>query len=645
MVEEALQRAIVGEAGLALVPQALRQAMLSDPDFLENFGLSLHTDGTVSFNNGPKFQASELYARTREADDSAEPLFLDDKQGKQWRICIGSNDEGRECPRIAQGDQSIDWLEGALLLKDKATRLRAFQEMAVNVALPESDRTHWVKALAKRPFSATDMGYLLEDLDDTPNRFVDRLSNSLRLGETPVDLFIPRNRRYYERLVGKLGGASTLNEHAQGGASENAERLITWDQRDGLLLALAMASHSEFSSIIPLEKVAKEIAAEVFDLLVEYGDMISRLGAIQAAIPLLGERPDLVGSVEKLIKIISLENPETHIDGFSDLCRLFIFVDSEISRLGLMRGDPPFFRRMASFAHASLIQRQLLIEGADLTDFRNWIDHSFGPQFYSQSLVDMRDAPRWHPDLIHPDQLKQEFIGRLFGSSETFNQQVGEANLTELVSPTSDHKDSLASVAESLKPYFPGPLEGNISPSQRVPEDMLAIIDEQLNEAELSSKSFVAAVNLANVFMIEEDLAARISEILKNGRYHLHKVEDVGELAGVLSGLAKIAAVTRSVSLAQDVRVLVQKYRSDASFKISIPDAYRTIFFAASAYTGLEDWCIFVGDSLRQLAFGSLTKDEAEELRALIKYVCVAEPELWTTVGIADAALSAFAAS
>ena len=531
------------------------------------------------------------------------------------------------------------------MLKDEDARQQAFQQMADNAALPGNARQHWEALLVNRPFTNTEMSHFLEDLDDTPIRFVNRLSYHLRSGEAPVELFIPRKRRYYERLVGNLGAATTLHEYAQGGATKHTEELVAWNKRDGLLLVLAMASHSELVSIIPLRDASKETAAELFNLLIDSGDMISRLGAIQAAIPLLCERPDLTTPVKKLIKLIVLEDPTMKTDGFSDLCRLFIFVESEISRLGVLRGVPPFYRRLASFAHTSLIQRQLLSEKFDLTDFRNWTDHNFGPQFYFQSLADMRSAPRWYPELINPVQLKQEFIGRLLGTGETFKEQIEKSNLTELISLKSESEGSLVSVADFPKPYFPGPLEGNLQPSQRIPDDMHAIIDEQLNESELSSKSFIAAMNFANVFMIEADLAERISELLKKGRYHLHRVDDAEELAAVLSGLAKIAAVTRSIELAQDVRILVHKYRSAQCLRISIRNAYCTLFFAAGAYAEIEDWCAFVGDSLRQLAFSSLTKDEAKELQALIRYICIAEPELWTTIGIADAALFGYIAS
>lgn len=645
MVDEEFQRGVIGEVGLRLVPEAVRQSMLADPDFLKSFGLSMKTDGTISFGNGPKFTSSLLFTAIRQAEKTDEPVLLRDKQDQQWSVAIASDVNGRKSPQLTQDEKTIDHLEGSLLLSDEKARKHAFDGMANDAAWPKKDRQHWNAIISERPLTDTEVGALHEDLENSPIRFVDRLSKALGVGETSIDLLVPDNRRYYERLVGEIGIATTVQEHAHGGAAINAEHLVAWDERDGLLLALVTGAHSDFLSVIPLKGINTATVIEIFDLLAENGDMISRLGAVQVALPLLAECPEFAEPIEKLLDSILKEDPSTETDGFSDLSRLFIFVDSELSRRGVLRGVPPFYRRLASFAQASLIQRQILAEGVDPTEFRKWIEKRFEPQFYSQSLADMRIAPRWHPDLIHADQLKQEFIGRLLGSGEMFKDKLGEGRLLEILSPTSEHKHSVKALSEPLKPYFPGPLEGSTPPSQHIPEEILAVIYEQLAEPELSTSSFIAAVNLANVFMLEADLAAKISELLQKGRYQLHKVVNTRELTAVLSGLAKIAAVTRSSELAKDVRVLVRRYRNDPNLQISISDAYRTLFFAASAHAELNDWCVFVGEFLENMAFSTLAKDDAEELQSLIQCMCVAEPELWTTIGAADAALSAFVAS
>ncbi len=645
MVDEEFQRGMIGEVGLKLVPEAVRQSMLADSGFLKNFDLSMTIDGTINFYDGPEFTSSLLFTAIRETEETGEPVLLRDKRDQQWSVAIANGVNGRKSPQLTQDGKTFDCLDGSLVLSDEKARKHVFDNMANAVAWPKKDRQHWNAIISKRPLTDNEVLALHEDLENSPIRFVGRLSKGVRAGETSIDLLIPENRRYYERLVGEIGIATTVHEHARCGAAINAEHLVAWDEKGGLLLALLTGAHSDFPSVIPLKDMNTGTVIEVFNLLADKGDMISRLGAVQVALPLLAESPELVEPIEKLLDSILKEDPSTEVNGFLDLSRLFIFVDSEISRRGVLRGVPPFYRRLASFAQASLIQRQLLAEGVDQTEFRKWIKNSFGAQFYSQSLADMRIAPRWSPELIHADQLKQEFIGRLLGSVEAVKDKLGEGRLFEFLSPTSEHEHSLKVLSELLKPYFSGPLEGNTSPSQHIPEEMLAVIYKQLAEPELSTKSFIAAVNFANVFMVEDDLASRISELLQKGRYQLHSVVDERELAAVLLGLAQIAAATRSSDLAKDVRVLVRKYRNDPNLQISISEAYQTLFFAAAAHAELNDWCIFVGESLKNLAFSTLTKDDANELGVLIQHMCVAEPELWTTIGAANAALSAFVAS
>lgn len=641
----ALERAAIGKAVLNLVPDVLRQSMASDPEFLSNFGLFMRTDGTVSFGRGPSFITSALFNAVRKADEAGVGNAVTDKSGQEWSVQIVAGEQGQKCPTLARGEKSIKHFEGSLLLADADVRLFALRQMARDAGLPDEDIQTWRKIVADNALEDRQMMALHEDLEDSPIRFVDRLGTALRSGETPTDMLVPESRRYFERLVGVLGDAATVHDHARGGAAKNAARLIKWDSKDGLLIALSTSSHTEFSAVIPLADVSKETILEVFQLLLDGGDPLSVLGIVQATIPLLDEYSEISSPIVKLVEKVIAGNPELEDSDMSVLSRLFVFVDAEISSKGILRGTPVFYRRMASFAQASLIHRQILIEGADPAHFCKWIMQNYAGQYYSQSLVDMRTAPRWNPDLIHAEQLKQEFMGRLLGSGDTYKKQLGSGRLHDLLSPDSGAQDGLMSLIEVPKPFFPGPLEGAMPPSQELPDDLLSVIDKQLTKKELSTGSFIAAINLANVFLIDTKLSSKISELLKNGRYHLRQVSDVDELAAVLSGLAKIAAVARDGELASDVRVLVRKYRNDTYLKISLPEAYRTLFFGAGAFENLAEWSTFVGEGLEDLAFGELTKNEAEELQAFVQRVCAAEPELWTVTGSASAAIAAFLSS
>lgn len=645
MISDALERGIIGEAGLALVPEALRHTMLQDAEFLEAFGLSLRVEGIVSFSDGIRLKTTTLFDAVAEADRTNGVVAVCDEDAQEWHIRIDTDDEGISCPQLTREGHTSLYPEGALLLSDPQARERQFNCMADDAGLLESHRENWMKILRERALTNNEMGQVHRDLEETPHRLMRRLRESLRGGQTPHDLFVPESRRYYERLIGHLGEAENVRVHAVSGARKFVAELIAWSPRNGFSLALSMASQAAYSAVIPIADLPEEAVREVYDALVSNGDMLSRLAAVEIGLPLLSERPWLADPIWELVNIIRTENPEAGDDGFSDLSRYFIFADSELSRLGVLRDVPCFYRRAASFAQATLIQRQLNVVGADPADFRKWIDQNFSAQFYAQSLVDMRLAPRWHPELIHAVQLKQEFIGRIMGAADANKGRLGDGRLATLLRPITEREESLVSAAKFPLPYFSGPLEGDFPPPQGLPEAAKEVIDEQLSLPELTTKSFIASVNLSNMYAIEEELALRISERLKSGKYHFQEIRSDEEFAAVLSGLAFLAAVTRSQELANDMRILVRKYRRDPAHRISMTTACRSVFFAAAANQDLKGWCRFIGDAVEELAFSSLTRDEASILQSLIWRTCAAEPVLWTSIGAAEAALSTYLGS
>ena len=642
---DAIERGIIGETGLALVPEAIRGSIIQDVEFLEAFGLSLRSEAIISFSVGIRMKSNTLFDAVAEADRTNSVVTVCDENAQEWHVAFDMNDQRIRCPQLTREGHTSYFPDGMLLLSDLSAREHQFHSMADDAGLLESHRERWIKILREHALSNNEMRQVHRDLEDTPYRLMLQLRESLLGGKTTSELLVPESRRYYERLIGYLGDAESVQEHAGSGAQDLITELIAWSPLNGFLLSLPLASHAAYSAVIPVANLPEDVIREAYDNLVSNGDMLSRLAAVEIGLPLLSERPWLTDPICDLINIIRTDDPEAGDDGFSDLSRYFIFADSEISRLGILRGAPCFYRRAASFAQATLIQRQLNVIGADPDGFRKWIDQRFRPQFYAQSLVDMRLAPRWHPDLINAVQIKQDFVGRILGAAEANKERLGDGRLAALLRPKTDHKESVVSAAKFPLPFFSGPLEGNVPPPLGLPEDAKEIIDEQLFHPELTTKSFITAVNLANIYAIQEELVTRIAMRLKGGNYHFQEIQSEDEFSAFLSGLANFAAATRSVELANDIQILVRKYRRDPAHKISITTAFHTVFLAAAAHEDLDGWCSYIGNAVDELAFGAITKDEAGMLRSLIWRTSEAEPELWTRIGAAEAALSTYLVS
>ena len=108
-----------------------------------------------------------------------------------------------------------------------------------------------------------------------------------------------------------------------------------------------------------------------------------------------------------------------------------------------------------------------------------------------------------------------------------------------------------------------------------------------------------------------------------------------------LYGVATVAAVTRSETLADELRVLVRRYTRDPQYALTTDEALRICLVAAASRKDLNDWRDFAGDWLTELAFSDLNHEQADALFSHLLCLFVAVPELWVSSGRAHAALQA----
>lgn len=259
-----------------------------------------------------------------------------------------------------------------------------------------------------------------------------------------------------------------------------------------------------------------------------------------------------------------------------------------------------------------------------------------------QSLTDMRIEPRWNPNLAMASQIKADYFGRIMIAAKNFEGNINGklSNLVLGIGPGSLH-----SLSKFPLPYFPGPLEGAEEAPNILPSVISEAIETQLDAVEVGPSSFIALVNSALIFRVSSDQAELAADALKLGNYRLTNVEDRSQLLATLNGLATVAAVARSRALADELRILIRRYRSGAQYALSIEEIIRICLVAAASRADLNDWRDFTGDWLTELAFGYLEDDEGEVFHSHLQCLCHAVPDLWVSCGRADAALRSYIAS
>jgi len=621
------------------MPPLIRMSLLDEKSFREEYGLTV----TAVISLGVKdisFQRSDLFNAVRLALANRNAIEVSDVENHIWNLKNESGQESRPKLFLSFHEQRLVLPDFAVISEDVSARIHSLEEAASDVNLPGDTQEKWRNILTQRALEDDEVDTFHRDISDTPVYMERSIREEITVGQSSVPSLVPNSRRYFERLVGVYDGSASIKDFAIGEGKKFIARLSEWRPFEGFLFSLFLSSHSALTAEISVDHLDQEKLVQAFDYVEKHGDMLSRLGAVEVGLRVLPERPEVEPFLQRLINRIRDDDVEDSASEFKLFSALFVLVDGELSRTRLFAGEPPFYRRLASLAQAALIHRQIVNCGIDYEHFSKWAFSNRGEQFYMQSLADMRTEPRWNPELAAAPNIKADYFGRIMIAGKNFEKNIGEGELHGII--LGDGEQSLFKLCEFPRPYFPGPLEGVEDTPNILPDELARIIEETLDKDEIEASSFIALVNSAMIFKITTGYAELAAKALRLGNYTLTNLEDKSQLVGILNGLALVSAVSRNSALADELRILVRRYRRDTQYGLSTEEAMKMCLVASAARKDLMEWREFAGGWLTELAFGELEGDEGKVFYSHLKALLHSVPELWYSCARADAALQAW---
>jgi hypothetical protein len=447
---------------------------------------------------------------------------------------------------------------------------------------------------------------------------------------------VPNYTRYFCQLVGELKQSDNVSMYSQQEALEHFQKLLDWRPYDGFLHSLLLASHPYLPSKIRIDQLEEDDLLRAYEWLAKSGDRISQVGAVEIWLSNPSAMPKVETFVRDIIQQVRNDN-EDNGGRMSLLSALIVLVDGELSRTKILTDKPPFYRRLASIAHASLVERCLIASNADTSHFSDWAMNVRGQSFYLQGMADLRREPRWDPEYVSAHQFKAEFVGRIFNAAQLIaDTESKESIVRDLLA--GDGNDDVKSIIPIMFSFLPGPLEGGIESQNDIPPEVQKSIEEQMSAEILQPISFAALVNSALFFRIDSNHAQLAAKALRSAKYQIKKGDNKELIFSVLRGLANVAAITRSGKLADEIRILARKCRQDAGRALSIEESMWIGLVAAAAYSEMPKWCEFVGEWVTELAFQAKQHEEIDRMHSIIKQLLHIVPELWLTCGRAEAA-------
>jgi hypothetical protein len=619
-------------AGLALFPPSLRISALESKSFRDDVGLSV--DAIVQFDEiGVAFRRSTLFKNFRALlSGSIANAEIMDRNNQSWILAL---DQEKRGIRIAAGERTHVIPDFSCLHPDVDRRLAWFDAETKKHGVNDDDLKAWRRILADREIDDEEVDGLLKQFRLTPRYIATAIQNALRRRNIGIDALVPDEVTYFDRLVGKPAPEHDLKQFFEYTVKERPEL--------DLPTAFLLSSHPFGPRNIALETIDPAKVLEFFDWAEHAGDRFTQIGAVECGLKHLHEMPQLAPHLRGIMQTIGSDDPASETGRLELLCALIMLVDGELARTGICRERQPFWRRLAAIAHASVIERAIVVVNLLPNDFIAWCRESRGLHFYLKTFVDMRREPRWNPDLLSAQQLKAEFVGRIVAAAPENAATILGDGSEELFDPASD--SSLVAQVSFPFSYLPGPLDGGQQSVAAMPQEIEDNLNEMLKSELLTAKSFVTLVNSALLFPLDGEFARLAAEGLARAKYELPNIKSSDEAFHLLVGLAIVAAVTRSTKLANDVRILMRVVRRKPDIDINQQNSFRICLLAASASAELSEWAKFIGDAATELAFEEMSRDSIVALWNLIEVLRQLEPALWQTTSRADAALQAAFAS
>ncbi len=620
---------------LESIPPILRETLARDVRMRDNYGVQIDTILNVG-DSDFSASVSAIVACVQRALGGASRATLRDIDGNEWSI---EAETGSHQPTLvfAQGERQVAMHGWLTLSPDRNTRLRCLEALASDTGLPAETCSSWRRILEERSLRGEEVHDFLRDLHNTPHVQEQFLAESARSPGLDPRLATPPSRTYFERLVGARRNSVSVRCHAALGARERLAELAAWRPYEGFLQSLYMASHPDLSAQIRVDGMSRAELAQAFEFVLRNGDRVSQLGAIEVGCRLSVDRPEVNPALNELVALMRKDDTSAKSSGFRAYSLLYVLVSSGLSAGSQLAEEPPFYRRLAALAQAGVIQRQMLAAGIALKDSAF---ESVVGEYFLRALVDLRLEPRRHPTLALAERLRTHFWGRIVRVVDRYQNEVEAGLIRELrhvMGPEQLHQ-----AGDEFVLYAPGPLE-EPEEDRALPEEFARAIRVQLDTDKAATPAdFSALRTSATSFRISTVQADMAANALTRSDYRLDEVTSPAEILDTLASLASVAAIARSVQLADALRIVLRRYRWDTEFPIALPEAVQILMVAAASRADLSDWAAFVGDSLTELAFGELAEGEGELLHGYVRRFCEMVPELWKTCGTADAALMAY---
>lgn len=541
------------------------------------------------------------------------PTAVPRRSGEESISIVRAN-TGLHSLRRAVG-QEVVLPELGLLDPAENVRLNAYSEIAKR-AKPCWPKQHdWHEILVSRPLSDSEFGILIGELQHLADPEILRIAATVSRGSFGVADLIPSDPSYYKSLVGRIASTGSNDEYVVQELKPHLTKVCSADVLWGLRCIRAVSVCTNLDSVTITGSIANDdlfaalktlrIGNTPFSLLSTFRIAQART----ASDARFGEFAD-----DALNKLIELASPNAsghkRSELFPALIRLTLNAISMNEAFALV---PPYWRRLAAFAHATSLLESLDFQGWDQHKLASWCDAQQSMDTAAIGILDLVRDPFWRADSQTDKGLSVTALIAALRWNPISNDYLNELSQRQ------------AELVQGLYPEFrlafglPGSFSGRRTRNDDGLEETIGL--ELLDEFTRDSSSAVAlnshqAWNAlaysSRIFSFSNELLVRLREIARN--IHLQGSTISDEDASILSCVAEVADLQRDEELAGILATCVLKGVESRTRPIDAAMSAAVLVMASGACQNRNDSFLWVADRLVALAYRIPRGASAQEL-------------------------------
>jgi hypothetical protein len=489
--------------------------------------------------------------------------------------------------------------ELSLLDPSAEIRLEGVKRLAERARPQWPTSASWKELVAHGPLADSDFGLVLDELSGVAEPVLEGIVSKILGGQFGVSNLVPTTRIYYESLLGPIPWTKGVSQYVADILLPHLINVFRMDSAWGLR-CLHAASVDE--AVDPLRVTADVSNDDIISAIATNGIGTTpfalfatyRIASARAA---ADERFSLVAqqALQHLAGKTGASEPDSGLDNlFVALVRLTLGVVGQAEELA---SAPPFWRRLAAFAHATIVLEAVDIPDDSAKEIADWCAKRRAREGAAVEILDHLLEPGWRSDALNAGDLWATGLLRAIKSGPE-----------DLEIPEPSPALEQARPRMELVVGTPGPVGGarqdwSTSNAKVVSEEILDSVDSAIADGEALApvQIWMALAHHAQIYRFSAGLLTRVRDMAKT-----LKPQEVGQVSDIYMPLAlccNVASTQADLELAEIAAASAIEACGDSSDPSGAILAASIVVLAAGAAKDHSASLQWASDRLLALAY------------------------------------------